>query len=303
MKCVFILLIISSLSLYSAAADLTAEDLAIGSLSISQSRIPQDEITAALKNQHNLDAFVVGRVCQLFTFINNLPKVFETLESGKPVEPKSALWNMEAVADEERWSKLPVYKGERPFGALTDFLMNGGKLECFSVSNLVKWIIISDLLGNEVFNSRHSESALGLNLGVQGLSKYLDLHDASQTVGSVVYVANVPHYARLIKGNYSGENVFRVTGGAEPTYVGFGEFFQSSRTETAIVERLYQETIGGELASKEKRYVEIQDFYKTHRPEWNRDQLKRQAELNQLVGGEYFFSLDKIKSAIGKPKP
>lgn len=297
MRYIFTVLIISSFSLYSAAADLVplAGPTQLVKFSISQPRVlPGAEIEIALKNQRKLNEFVAKRAMELFVLINNSPDVFGYSESGRPIEPKSLLWSMEPVADESRHSALPVYRGNKASEAITDIFAKGGKFECYTICNLVAWKIINDLLGDAIFDATRSKA--GLNLGLLGVAEYLGTAEVSQTVGSKVYITNIPIYTKLIKGPFTGENVFRVTGGAEPTYIGFGEFFRTARTEAEILEHLYQETTDGELASTRQDFVGLQEFYRTHKENWYRDQHVAQLTISEL--GENFFDLQAIRRVI-----
>lgn len=165
----------------------------------------------------------------------------------------------------------------KPSFALCDLLDKGGIFECAFISSFVTQLIILEFYDNALFDRIHQENNIVLTIPSK---KTIGLDEVNKTApstpGEFGYISNVARYRDLHPNGFSaGQNIFCVaineTG--SPLYLGFGEFFNTPRTEQEIIEELYKDTM---LSMTENNNTkDIYESYK-NRNVWDIDRARAQ---------------------------
>jgi hypothetical protein len=266
-----------------------------------------------IENKKN---YIVQKAKEYYNYINTAtlpdksPK-FRYPNPGEEVFTRSDMWELKIIPVEEYNSVSPIKNvsitkfyikdNVEPQAPLTDFLVNGGVVDCFIIADLVNQLISLDLIDKKYFNHINGKLGKGASSsydgirsltlpsgGVIGMEKVCGQNKPLKP-GEFGYFSNIDLYHKFHPhGVANGQNVFCVgknTSG-QPLYVGFGEFFITPRTEIEIMDELYHDAIMPIINTSYSEDVncflkEMHDSYSKSRDCWNTKQDK--AQENQHV--------------------
>ena len=189
-----------------------------------------EQVHIATQSQEALNEFVAERAVYYYAEINSR---FRYPDPGEKLGTNSKFWQ----TSKEKRIQISTISGTISSEALIDLFNQGGVIECTIAVQLVKNLILLDILGAKTFNTSRDRLLLP---GNNDFPTYEVRMGTPQLPGEFGYMANIDDYNKIHPGGIAtGENVFCV---GPNSYVGFGPFFTVPKSAEEIIEYLYKKT-------------------------------------------------------------
>ena len=243
-------------------------------------------------SQQELDSFVAERASALFTEMN-LSERFQFPKPGEAFSTPSVFWRevseiMPGASENARTISFKIAPGKRPSEGLKDFFTGGGVIDCLLAKNLVMYMILCELVGDEVFDVKYFHD---FDIMLRDTSFLKTLAKGVPTKpGQFGYYSNAANYPKIQpQGPARGENVFGVR---NDLCFGFnGPFRDGPKSSAQIIDHLYAQIImDSKVTGIQRQPIDgLIWCYKGDRSIWERERIEAQSSLDV-----YCFDVDNI---------